>query len=256
MRIREVKNGMIIESAFLNQYQGLRFGMSTRLGGVSPEPLGMNLSFRVHDDPANVIENRRRLFARLGMNLDSAAIPGQCHSDHVEVVSASGEYDQTDALITSTLNLPLVVSVADCMAVVLFDPTCNVLGTIHAGWRGTASSIVAQSLVRMRDTFGVSVREVVAYLSPSAGPCCYEVGPEVAAKFQSNYVQKRGGSLFLDLKNANADQLLAAGLQKDNIDISPQCTICNPDLFHSFRRDGERSGRMMAVASLVNDRRT
>ena len=245
---------MIIESALLKQQNGIRFGMSTRQGGVSPEPLGMNLSFRVHDDPANVLENRRRLSALLEMDLNKAAIPAQCHSDHIEVVSAAGEYERSDALITGTSNLPLVVSVADCMAVVLFDPVRRVIAAVHAGWRGTAASIVSQALTRMKDAFGVRESDIVAFLSPSAGACCYEVGPEVAAQFGSDYVQRRDGRLYLDLKKANADQLLAGGLQEGGIEISPLCTICNPGLFHSFRRDGDRSGRMMAVACLVDER--
>ncbi len=226
--------------------------MSTRRGGVSPEPLGMNLSFRVNDDPANVFENRRRLFKALGIDLNNAAIPVQCHSDHIEVVSGPGEYSSSDALITNASNVPLVVSVADCMAVVLFDPVQHVMAAVHAGWRGTAGTIVAKSLAHMREMFGVSAKELVAYLSPSAGPCCYEVGAEVAEVYGSKYVENREERLYLDLRKANVDQLLAGGVVKGNIDISPQCTICNPELFHSFRRDGERSGRMMAVACLVN----
>lgn len=243
---------VILESALLKQYDGIGFGMSTRQGGVSPEPLGMNLSYRVHDDPANVAENRRLLFARLGMNLDNAAIPVQCHSDHIEIVSGPGQFENSDALITTTVHVPLVVNVADCMAVVLFDPIHRVLATVHAGWRGTAASIVSKTIAALRGRFGVSANDVVAFLSPSAGACCYEVGPEVARVFSSDCVQNRAQRMFLDLKKANAEQLLAGGVRESNIEISPQCTICNPDLFHSFRRDGERSGRMMAVACLMD----
>jgi len=230
--------------------------MSTRHGGVSPDPLGMNLSFRVKDDPVNVAENRRRLFTALGMGLTSAAIPVQCHSDHIEVVSEPGDYESSDALLTNTVNLSLVVTVADCMAVVLFDPVRKVLATVHAGWRGTAAAIVRKSLVCMGERFGVSPDDVVAYLSPSAGPCCYEIGAEVAEVFGSSYVENRDERLYLDLRKANADQLRAGGLAESNIEISSRCTICNPDLFHSFRRDGDRSGRMMAVAWLTDRRRS
>lgn len=251
-RNKAAKDQMIIESALLNGHEGIRFGMSTRKGGVSPEPLGMNLSYRVHDSPANVAENRRLLFARLGMILDNAAIPVQCHSDHIEIVSGPGQFENSDALITTTLQVPLVVNVADCMAVVLFDPIHRVLATVHAGWRGTAASIVSKTIATLRGRFGVSANDVAAFLSPSAGTCCYEVGPEVASLFSSDYVENRAQRMFLDLKKANAEQLLAAGVSESNIEISPQCTICNPDLFHSFRRDGERSGRMMAVACLMD----
>jgi YfiH family protein len=225
--------------------------MSTRRGGVSATPLDMNLSYRVNDNPANVLENRRRFFTALGLDPARAAIPLQCHSDRIEVVSTPGEYQNCDALITNTVNLPLVVTVADCAAIVLFDRVRHVLGVVHAGWRGTAKTIVALTLSRMREKFSASVKDVVAYISPSAGQCCYEVGPEVAAEFDHEYVQQRGDRLFIDLKQANVHQLLAGGVVKGNIEVAPQCTICNAQLFHSFRRDGERSGRMMAVATLV-----
>lgn len=242
---------MIIESDLLNRYEAVRFGMSTRRGGVSPMPLDMNLSYRVNDDPANVLENRRRLSDALRMDLDKAAIPLQCHSDRIEVVRAPAEYPNCDALLTNTRGLPLVVTVADCAAIVLFARVRHVLAVVHAGWRGTAKTIVAKALLRMREEFGVSVKDVVAFVSPSAGQCCYEVGPEVAAEFAHEYILERNGRLYLDLKQANVDQLLAGGLVKGNIEMSPYCTICSAQQFHSYRRDGEKSGRMMAVASLV-----
>jgi YfiH family protein len=242
---------MIIDSALLKRYDGIRFGMSTRRGGISPEPLGMNLSFRVGDDPANVAENRRRLFTALGMDLSRIAVPFQCHSDLIKVVSKPGEYESCDALVTEALDLPLAVSVADCMAIVIYDPVQRVMAIAHAGWRGTAKTIVTKALALMKENYSVSAKEVVAYLSPSAGQCCYEVGPEVAEKFENEYVVERDQRLYLDLRKANTDQLLAAGLLKGNIEISQRCTVCNPELFHSFRRDGQRAGRMMAVACLV-----
>jgi YfiH family protein len=211
----------------------------------------MNLSYQVNDSPSTVLENRRLLFNTLRLDLNKAAIPLQCHSDRIEVVSTPGEYTNCDALITITENLPLVAAIADCAAIVLFGRVRHVLAVVHAGWRGTAKTIVAKTLTRIREDFGISFKDVVAYISPSAGQCCYEVGAEVAAEFANEYVQERDRRLYLDLKKANVDQLLAAGLVKGNIDVSPHCTICNSQLFHSFRRDGDRSGRMMAVAALV-----
>jgi len=247
-----MKDLMIVESALLKESSSLRFGMSTRRGGVSPEPLGMNLSFRVNDEVDNVVENRRRLFTALGLDPKTVAIPLQCHSDHIEVVAEPGEYENSDALITNRADLPLVVSVADCLAVILFDPVKHVLAVVHAGWRGTARTIAAKSVVLLTEKFGVSAKDLVAFLSPCAGPCCYEVGHEVADVFAKEHVRQRDGRLYFDLKKANADQLLMSGVPEANIEVSPSCTICNPDLFHSFRRDGSRSGRMMAVACLLD----
>ena len=242
----------LIASEQFSRYPSIRFAMSTRIGGVSPEPLGMNLSYRVGDDPANVAENRKRLFGSLGLTESGSAIPHQCHSSNVQIVSGPGEYDACDGLITEVLNLPLVVMVADCLPIVLFEPVKQVIGLVHAGWRGTTQGIAAEAVGLMGKHWGGMASEVVAYLGPSAGVCCYEVGGDVAQLFSLDEIQQRDDRLYLDLKKANIDQLLGCGMKEDNIEVSPFCTICHPELFHSYRRDKTLSGRMMAVVSLLD----
>lgn len=242
----------ILRSHLLLQHPGIRFGMSTRLGGVSREPLGMNLSFRVGDDRDNVSENRRMFFERLGCSDKNVAIPGQCHSERIQIVTRPGDYESTDGLLTNALNLTTVVTIADCLAVILYDPVRRVTGAVHAGWRGTARSIAAKAVGLLRSEFASDPGDVIAYLSPSARVCCYEVGTEVAKEFPERFVETRDGRLFLDLKRANTDQLLACGIRAENVDSSEYCTICTSTLFHSYRRDGEKSGRMMAAVCLVS----
>ncbi len=241
----------IISSELLSRFHTLRFGMSTRQGGVSPEPLGMNLSFRVGDESVHVVENRRRFFGALGFDPAHLAIPSQCHSSNLRSINRPGEYESCDGLVTMETNLPLVITVADCLPVVLFDPKAGVLGHVHAGWRGSAGRIVEKAVAMMSDEFGASPDTMVAYLGPSAGVCCYEVGPEVADAFLPSQCEVRNEKIYLNLKKGNTDQLLNSGLRSENIDIAPDCTICSPELFHSYRRDREKSGRMMAVVSLV-----
>jgi copper oxidase (laccase) domain-containing protein len=103
----------------------------------------------------------------------------------------------------------------------------------------------------MGQEFGTTGSDLVVYLGPSASVCCYEVGPEVAERFPERVIEARAGKLFLDLKQANLQQLLSSGVKREQIEISSYCTICHPTLFHSYRRDRELSGRMMAVASLI-----
>ena len=226
--------------------------MSTRVGGVSPEPLGMNLSFKVGDDPANVVENRKRFIGSLGFVESETAIPHQCHSSNVHIVFKPGEYEACDGLVTQTRGLPLIVTVADCLPVVLYDSAKSVLGLVHAGWRGTAQGIVAETVDIMVKQCGSSTSGMVAYFGPSAGVCCYEVGWDVAEAFSLDQVEQREDRLYLDLKKANRDQLLSTGLSEENIEISAYCTICTPQLFHSHRRDRNKSGRMMAAATLLD----
>lgn len=230
--------------------------MSTRQGGVSPEPLGMNLSFRVGDDRNHVEENRRRFFGALGFDPQHVAIPHQCHSSNVQSVNLPGEYDSCDGLVTATRNLPLVITVADCLPVVLFDPEAAVLGHVHAGWRGSARGIVSEAVALMKNKFGASPDSMVAYLGPSAGVCCYEVGQDVAEAFLPDQLEIRKERMYLNLKKVNKDQLLESGLGEENIEISSSCTICTPELFHSYRRDRNKSGRMMAVVSIVGNEET
>jgi YfiH family protein len=241
-----------VKSEKLSGYASILFGMSTRSGGISPEPLGMNLSYSVGDDPSNVKENRRRFFSSMGFDEAQCAIPHQCHSNNVQIVTRPGAYDSCDGLVTDTPGLPLVVSVADCMPVVLYDPAHAVLGLIHAGWRGTAHRIVAAAVGLMVRECGASADRIISFLGPSAGVCCYEVGEDVAAAFALDEVEHRDDHVYLDLKKANRDQLLSVGVNGGNIESSSICTICTPQLFHSHRRDRSRSGRMMAVVALVS----
>jgi len=242
----------LITSDLLSRFSFVRFAMSTRIGGISPEPFGMNLSLRVGDEPANVMENRRRFFGSLGFTESGIAIPHQCHSSKVQVVSAPGVYEACDGLITKECGLPLVVTVADCLPIVLFELKRRVIGMVHAGWRGTTQGIAAKAIDLFLSQCGGIAHEMVAFLGPSAGVCCYEVGTEVAQLFSLDEIEQRNDRLYLDLKKSNVAQLVSCGLRPENIEVSSFCTICNPQFFHSYRRDQTSSGRMMAVVSLID----
>jgi copper oxidase (laccase) domain-containing protein len=108
----------------------------------------------------------------------------------------------------------------------------------------------------MKNKFGASPDSMVAYLGPSAGVCCYEVGQDVAEAFLPGQLEFRKERMYLNLKKVNKDQLLESGLGEESIEISSSCTICTPELFHSYRRDRNKSGRMMAVVSIVGNEET
>jgi copper oxidase (laccase) domain-containing protein len=129
---------------------------STREGGVSPAPLGMNLSFKVGDDPVNVIRNREIFFGGLGIPLECLAIPGQIHGASVRRADRPGDYPDTDALITSATGVFLCVSVADCVPVLLYDPRKKTAAAVHAGWRGSASAVVLAAVDAMRSAYGTT----------------------------------------------------------------------------------------------------
>lgn len=245
-----IENDFLVPQSF-NGRASVRCALSTRRGGVSAAPLGMNLSFRVGDKEENVKENRKRFFGSFGVSLDRLAIPRQCHSAAIQRADAPGAYDKTDGLVTDRPDVWLVVSVADCTPVFVVDRRKEAVGVFHAGWRGSAARIVEGGIQMMAREFGSVPSDMQAFIGPSAGACCYEVGDDVARRFTDGVVEKRNGSLYVDLKKENFRQLVESGVPEKQIEVSTHCTIHEDSLFHSYRRDRERSGRMMGFVGLV-----
>lgn len=201
----------------------------------------------------------------------------QVHGTSVVVVRSSqalsAEWGSADAAITDHRQAALCVKVADCVPVLLADARTGAIGAVHAGWRGSASGAVVAALEAMGAAFGSRPADVVAAVGPSIGPCCYRVGPDVSDVFASDPrwtglvdrwfspapvatpVHGVPGpppspdvpSRFLDTWRANADQLAAAGVPAPAIHVARLCTSCHRDVFHSYRVDGPRAGRMVGV---------
>ncbi len=225
--------------------------VSTRNGGVSPSPLGMNLSFHVGDREENVRRNREIFFGSLGIRTADLAIPGQVHGTTVLRVSTPGSYPGCDGLITDVPRVCLCVTVADCVPILLCDPVVPAVAAVHAGWRGTAGRILEGAVRKLESDLGVEPRRIRAYLGPAASPCCYTVGEDVAMQFERRFVRRAGAGFIVDLKRANYQQLLDVGVSVRQIEVSRACTISDSARFHSHRRDGKLSGRMIAVIGLI-----
>lgn len=240
----------IVRSKIFSQFPELLFAISTSRGGASDGKFNLNLSFNVGDLPENVKENRRRFYAALGIPEDQIVYTQQQHTNNVVVCSSADVYPNCDSLITNTPQLYLSISAADCNPVMLYDPATKTVAGIHAGWRGTLAGIVKNTVAKMREHCNVTPADVIAFIGPSAGKCCYEVGEEVALKFSEECREKKSGAKYLlDLKRVNMIQLLENGVQESHIEVHPDCTIHN-DLYHSYRRDGKASGRMHAIIGL------
>lgn len=228
----------------------VRCGVSKR-GTVSDDaPFGFNTSFRVGDRKEAVEENRRKFLRSLGAPSDRLVTARQCHTAHVAVVTDPGELDETDGLATDRRDLWLAVSVADCVPLFLVDTQRKAVAAVHAGWRGSAAQIASGAVSVMQKQFSSEPGTMFAFIGPSAGPCCYNVGEDVASLFSKDVVESRKRSLYLDLKKENKRQLMHAGLSAKNIETSGFCTICTPGL-QSYRRDNDRSGRMMGVIGIL-----
>ncbi|HEY3840830.1 MAG TPA: peptidoglycan editing factor PgeF [Bryobacteraceae bacterium] len=162
--------------------------------------------------------------------------------NHGQARCADDKRPDADALVENTPGVAVGVRTADCVPVLLADPVRRVVAAVHAGWRGTAAQIVPVTLQTMDREFGSRADDVHAAIGPSIGPCCYEVGPEVAREFGVT----ASGRVHLDLWRMNAKQLMAAGVRAENISVAEDCSMCNSATYHSFRRDREAAGRMIS----------
>jgi YfiH family protein len=267
--IRTISGDLIYyRFASLAECDGLVHAVSTRLGGVSTGHLAtLNLSYGVGDDPAAVVENRQRLSAAMGCALDDWVAAYQVHGTRVALVGKAGRgrgaYEQTsalpetDALITARPGLLLSLRLADCAPIFLFDPAHHAVGLAHAGWRGTVANIAAATVQAMAAAFGSRPGDLRAGIGPAIGPCCYEIGADVARQVQAALpwaaavqAERPGGSLYLDLWEANRRALLAAGLRPEHIEVARLCTACHTAEFYSHRAERGRTGRFGAVIGL------
>jgi YfiH family protein len=177
---------------------------------------------------------------------DHLATLKQIHSaDCVDACGRVGVLGKGDALLESAPGAVVAVKTADCVPVLLVDERRRAVAAVHAGWRGTAARIVPAALRAMQARYGTEAADLHAAIGPAIGPCCYEVGPEVAAEFGEQ------GRVHLDLAAINRGQLLESGVTAGRIYASNLCTRCGAADFHSFRRDGERAGRMYAFAGVA-----
>jgi polyphenol oxidase len=241
----------VLRPALFERVSDLIAAVSTRQGGVSSSGLGMNLSFSVGDRSEDVTENRQRFFGTLGIHLEELAIPRQIHSAMFCRVGSPGSYPDCDALMTDRARVFLCVTVADCIPILLYAPDVRAVAAVHAGWRGTAEGIVSKVVPAMAKEFSCRPESLRAYVGPGASACCYVVGEDVARCFEPAFVKRNHQGLIVDLKAANLAQLRAAGVPLEQIEVSPHCTVSDAANFHSFRRDGAASGRMMAVIGIL-----
>ena len=234
------------------EYARVVAGFSTRRGGESAPPYdSLNLSLSPDDDPEAVRANRKRLFGSLGFSVDRLALAGQVHGDRIERVTEPGVYRGTDGMVTTTTDVLLCITAADCAAVLLADAEAGVVGACHAGWRGAVARIAPQTVVRMQDLGAVPER-IRAYVSPCIGVENFEVGPEVADQFEEAFVVRRDEwpKPHVDLKAALVAQLGEAGVLREHVEVSPHCTMAEPDAFFSHRGEDGVTGRMMGYIGL------
>jgi hypothetical protein len=286
----------VLRADSLSQIPWLVHGFSTRIGGVSKSYGGrsLNLGFTAHDSRPAVERNRQAFAtavaaksgARKAVKNQAGTWPlanlRQVHSDlihHVEGVPPKALAG--DGLVTANPGILLAVLTADCLPIIVVDTKRHAVGVFHAGWRGTVKRIVEKGVGEMRRHFGSRPSNLKAVIGPGIRGCCYQVGTEVRAAFESQF--SYGSSLFrvtketdeihekypllfltsrapghselpeqifLDLAEANRRQLLDAGLSAKNVSEVALCTACRTDILFSHRAEHGVTGRMMAAAGI------
>ncbi len=264
-------------------------GFSTRQGGVSTCYGGRSLNLGLTpDDTAKNVEQNRVLFLKTvgATRSKDSAWPlvqvKQIHSAIIHRVESPGLRTMAgDGLITKTSGLLLAIKTADCVPVLIADSKRRVVGAFHAGWRGTVARIVEKGVGEMRRQFGSLPRDLRVAIGPCIRRCCYSVGAEVRAEFESQFsfaddvfeevfdsnaihvkypllfLNKRapghgdlGPEIHLDLVEANRRQLLDVGVREANISVIEGCTACDTKRFFSHRGEFGKTGRMMAVVGI------
>jgi purine-nucleoside/S-methyl-5'-thioadenosine phosphorylase / adenosine deaminase len=222
---------------------GYEVVFTTRLGGVSEGPYAsLNLGRKSGDEVARVDENRRIACESIGADVDKLALNYQVHSNRVMQAAPGARGEHADGLWTDEPLLPILAMSADCLPIVLAraNGATPAIAVLHAGWRGLLGDIAASGVRAVGDG------SLAAAIGPAIGPCCYEVGEEVAAPFRERF----GGDVVrngrLDLWTSAERALRAAGVtQVDRFDC---CTACGPENFFSHRRDAGNTGRQGVIA--------
>ena len=233
---------------------------TTRFGGVSTGALSsMNLAIKLDETDENVTRNFEILGEALGFGIEDLVLTRQTHSDIVRVVTRSDcsgcfqrDYPECDALVTNDPSVALVVFTADCTPILLHDPITGAVGAAHAGWRGTASAIAAKTAQAMCREFGCKAENIRAAIGPNIGFCHFETDGDVPeamiAAFGDEvrpFIRKAGEKYYVNLKEINALILRRAGVR--HIEISEDCTMCQPDRFWSHRVTGGNRGSQGAI---------
>jgi YfiH family protein len=277
------------------QFPEVIHAVFTRKGGYSDPPFAsLNTGRSINGDKIeNIAHNRLRALQALDLNETPAITLWQVHGSQVVTYNLHDEWrtdwanqshftrrwraeeiHKGDALITQVRGITLALSFADCVPIVLYDPTQQVIGITHGGWRGTARGIVMATITEMYEQFGCQPQDIYAGIGPAIGDCCYEVSDQVRQFFMSatNFAEmptaeylrgpvresavflehglKDRMSLRLNLQATNYKQLLMAAVPAKQIEVMEICTSCNTDRFFSHRAENSNTGRFAVVMSL------
>lgn len=163
---------------------------------------------------------------------------------------------KADGMVTNVPDMVLITYHADCVPIYFYDYSKKVIGLAHGGWKGTYGNISGKMLDLMIDRYNSNIDNVLVGIGPSIGPCCYEVGKDLAFQFMNKYnkfdgiVEKRHNKLYLDLWKVNYLQVKDKGVRRENIAVTKVCTSCHNDKFYSYRKEKSTNNRMIAAIKI------
>jgi YfiH family protein len=248
-----MQNDYYISFPLFDQFEELICAFSTRRGGYSKGSFSsLNMGNIKSDDPLLVMKNRNLFYNKLGILKQSVALPDQIHSANVKIISKSGMIPQTDALISNDRGLFLGIQTADCFPVFIYSPKKKTIGIVHAGWKGVVQDILMKTIDTMIENLGVFPSDLFIAVGPGLQKECFEVRSDVYKYFPEEYLEyhKDTSKRYLKLAGYLYNILISMNVPAKQIYISDDCTKCNHKQFFSYRRDGEKSGRMMGIIGI------
>lgn len=234
---------------------GLIHGIFTRHGGQSQGPYAeLNLSFSVGDDQQKVASNRELVIN----TLDLSALRSMKQGHGKETVEIQGSLSKDsqiipesrsgDILMTNVPKQGLMIKQADCQSILLYDPAHRAIANIHCGWRGNVINVIGEAVSRMRSTYRTDPLKLLAGIGPSLGPCCAQF-INYQKEIPARYWTYQSRPYYFDLWRLSRDQLTAAGVLEDHIEIAGICTSCQTRDFYSHRKE-KKTGRFATVIAL------
>ena len=211
-------------------------------------PTNIKAFFTTRDFSANNEKITDALAQELNISVQNIYLPLQRHTDNVHIFNGDMKPTVADAVITDKKDVLIGVIVADCVPILLFDPSQEIIAAVHAGWKGTADGILKKTIDRMGSDFGCRSEDILVAIGPSIRQCSYEVGADVKeavekATGEGNYFRNKSNKYQIDLSTANRIQAISSGVPDSNIWQSEECTYCNPLRYHSYRYSGGSAGR-------------
>jgi YfiH family protein len=241
----------------LSRFTELEQLVFTRLGGVSLPPFAsLNVSYDTGDEARRIRENLQRI--QNVADCSSFIYARQSHSSNLVVLRQYPQFDPgldyplygKDGFFTQLPELLMMIKVADCQAILLYDPIRKAVGIIHAGWRGSVNNIVAKAIQLMVAEYNSTPTDIIAGVGPSLGPCCSEFR-DWQQELPPNFSRFKLSADHFDFWAITQLQLIEAGVRRENIEIAGLCTKCHPEVFYSYRGEG-KTGRF-AVAVAIKD---